>query len=41
MEGSCYDLKILELINEPNLIWGYIRELNRELYTGMSTLYTK
>ena len=37
----CYDLKTLELVNEQNLVWGYTRELNRELCTGLSTLYTK
>ena len=37
----CYKLKTLELVSEGILYWVNIRELNRELYTELSTLYTK
>ena len=36
-----YNLKTLELVKKRNLILVNIRELNRELYIGLSTLYTK
>jgi len=35
-----YDSITLELIRERNFVLVYIRKLNRELYTGLSTLYT-
>jgi len=34
-----YDSIILELIRERNFVLVYIRELDRELYTKLSTLY--
>jgi len=37
----CYNLKTLELVNKQNLIEIYIRELDRELCTGLFSLYTK
>ena len=36
-----YDSKLLELGQEVILYGGNIRELDRELCTGLSTLYTK
>jgi len=35
-----YDSITLELIRERNFVLVYIRELDRELYTRLSTLYT-
>ena len=37
---TCYESKSLELDSEVTLYRVYIRELNRELCTGLSTLYT-
>jgi len=37
---TCYKSKILGLVNEKNLILVNIRELDRELCTGLSILYT-
>ena len=34
------NLRTLVLVNEKNLVQGYTRELNRELGTRWSTLYT-
>jgi len=41
VDTQCYDLKTLGLVNEQIFVYGYTRELDRELCTGLSTLYTK
>jgi len=37
----CYNSKTIVLVSRKNLVLGNTRELNRELFTGLSTLYTK
>jgi len=41
INSGCYNSKTLELVNKKNLVRINIRELNRELCTGLSTLNTK
>ena len=40
-EIQCYNLKTLGLTDKQNLVQGCTRELNRELCTELSTLYTE